>query len=171
MHFTEGSLRNLANNLGISIVAIDKLQETPIIRILLKNIKIEKQPLENEYIINKKIIKNYKYQREEFIQYLESRIDPNIKKIIIYGAGMHTSELFQSRLLDNIEIESIVDSNPKKHGVLFEGYKIQSPEIFKEKNTPVLISSHGFQEDISNYLTVNFPNITQIKLYNNAIEY
>lgn len=30
----------------------------------------------------------------------------------------------------------------KKHGMLFEGYEVQSPEILKDENISVLISSY-----------------------------
>ncbi|MFA5771232.1 MAG: class I SAM-dependent methyltransferase [Thermoplasmata archaeon] len=171
MHYTEGSLRNIASILGLHVVAVEKLQEIPIIRILLKNEKVEKCTLKNEYEINKNIMKEYKHRRTKFIQHLKSKINPNIKKIIIYGAGMHTTQLLQSGLLNNVKIDCIVDFNPKKHGMLFEGYEVQSPEILKNKNIPVFISSYDSQEEISDYLKVNFPHITQIKIYDKIISF
>jgi hypothetical protein len=138
---------------------------------VLKNEKIEKHSLKNEYDINKQIMVGYKSRKQDFIQNLKSKIKPNIKKIILYGAGMHTTQLLQTGLLNNIKIDCIVDSNIKKHGMLFEGYEVQSPEILKEKNITVLISSYDSQEEISKYLTDNFPNIIQIKLYDRVISY
>lgn len=171
MHYTEGSLNNIANILGLRIAAVEKLREVPIIKILLRNEKVGKYPLKNEYETNKGIIETYKIRKHDFIQNLKSKIDPQYKKIIIYGAGMHTTQLLQSGLLDNIKIDYIVDSNTKKHGMLFEGYVVQSPEILKDKNIPVLISSYDSQEEISNYLKVNFPHLIQIKLYDKIVSY
>jgi len=171
MHYTEGSLRNITNILGLRVVTVKKLQEIPVIRMLLKNEKIESCPLKNEYEINKKIIEEYKSRRQVFIPNLKSKIDPHIKRIILYGAGMHTTQLLQTGLLNNIKIDCIVDSNPKKHGMLFEGYEVQSPEILKDKNIPVLISSYDSQEEISNYLKINFPHLIQIKLYDEIKSY
>ena len=171
MHYTEVSLKNISNILSLRIAAVEKSQEIPIIRILLKNEKVKKNPLKNEYEANKKIIEAYKARKQDFIQNLKSKIPPQIKRTIIYGAGMHTTQLLQSGLLDNIEIDCIVDSNTKKHGMLFEGYEVQSPEILKDKNTSVLISSYDSQEEISNYLKVNFPHLIQIKLYDKIVSY
>jgi len=171
MYYTETTLKNIANILSLRVVIVEKLQEIPIIRILLKNEKIEKHSLKNEYDINKQIMVGYKSRKEDFIQNLKSKITPNIKKIILYGAGMHTTQLLQTGLLDNIKINCIVDSNIKKHGLLFEGYKVQNPKILREKNIPILISSYDSQEEISKYLTDNFPHIIQIKLYDRVISY
>jgi len=189
MHFTEGSMRNIADILGLRFLTIEKQQDIPIIRMLLKNEtpmarrditnhenllssqKENKPSLRNEYEINNMIVQEYKVRKEEFIQILRSRIGPHVKRIIIYGAGMHTTQLLQSGLLDNIEIDCVVDSNTKKHGMLFERYKVQSPEILKDKNTPVLISSYDSQEEISDYLKANFPHIAQVKLYDRIASY
>lgn len=171
MHYTERSLRNIANILGLRAVTVEKVQKIHIIRILLKNEKVRKCPLKNEYEINKKIMEKYKIEREKFIQNLKAKIYPYIKRIIIYGAGMHTTQLLQTGLLNNIEIDCVVDSNPKKHEMLFEGYKVQSPGILKDKNLPVLISSYDNQGEISNYLKINFPHINQIKLYDKITSY
>ena len=141
MHYTEATLKNIANILNLRVVIVEKLQEIPIIRMVLKNEKIEKYSLKNEYDINKQIMVGYKSRKQDFIQNLKSKIKPNIKKIILYGAGMHTTQLLQTGLLDNIKIDCIVDSNIKKHGILFEGYEVQSPKILREKNITVLISS------------------------------
>lgn len=171
MHYTEGSLRNIANILGLCIATVEKPQEIPVIRMLLENEKVKKYPLENEYVVNKKIMEEYKSRRKKFIQDLKSRIDPIMKKVIIYGAGMHTTQLLQSGLLNNIKIDCVIDSNPKKHGMVFEEYEVQSPEILKDKNIPVLISSYDSQEEISDYLKVNFPYLLQIKLYDRIVSY
>ena len=171
MHYTEGALINIANILGLNIVSTEKLQEIPIIRVLLKNENVKEHHLKNEYELNKKKMVEYKAQKQNFMHGLKSKIPPYIKEIIIYGAGMHTTQLIQSGLLDNVKIDSIVDSNPKKHGTFFEGYRIQSPEIIIDKNIPVLISSYDSQEEISNYLNDAFPHITLIKLYDKIVSY
>jgi len=152
-------------------VLVEKPHHPLVIRILLKNNKVKKELIKNEYGINKKIIEEYKTQREKFIQNLKFRINHGIKKIIIYGAGMHTTQLLQSDILNNIEIDCIIDSNPKKYGMLFERYKVQNPKVLKNKNIPVLISSYDSQEEISDYLKVNFPHISQIKLYDKIVSY
>jgi 2-polyprenyl-3-methyl-5-hydroxy-6-metoxy-1,4-benzoquinol methylase len=171
MHFTEGSLINIANVLGLKIVTIEKVQNIPIIRILLKNESAKICRLKNEYEINKKIMIEYETKKQNFMRNLKSKIPHSIEEVIIYGAGMHTTQLIQSGLLDNIKIDSIVDSNPKKHGTFFEGQIIQSPKIIMDKNIPVLISSYDSQEEISDYLNNVFPHITLIKLYDKIVSY
>jgi len=171
LHYTEGSLRNIASQLRLPIVAVQKLEEVPIIRLLLKNEYGQRLPLKNEHRTNVKVVKAYKLRRTEFIRSLRTRIDPGTKKLILYGAGMHTTQLLQTGLLEDIEIDCIVDSNAQKHGTVFEGFEVQSPRILEGRRTPVLISSYDSQDDISRYLTANFPHVPQIRLYDSVISY
>ena len=171
MHYTEGSLRNIASQLRLPVVSIEKLEEPPIIRLLLKNDIGEKLPLTNEYHANLRVMNAYKLRRERFIRSMGSRMGRGTRKLIIYGAGMHTTQLLQTGLLDGVEIDSIVDSDSRKHGILFEGHEVKSPRIIGHKNLPVLISSYDSQDEISNYLDVNFPHVIQVKLYDKVISY
>jgi 2-polyprenyl-3-methyl-5-hydroxy-6-metoxy-1,4-benzoquinol methylase len=176
-HFTENSLINIANRLVLEVKAVEHFLEKDkwVIRILLKNnsVKKNKKPkLKNEYDINRKIVKDHEFKRAEFIKKLGSKIINSIRalsttqEIVIYGAGLHTSQLLQLGLIRGIKINCIIDSNPIKWGRVFEGHIIDKPDVLKCKNLPVLISSNDSQEEISKYLKTNFSHLPQIKLYN-----
>ncbi len=170
MYYTESSLRNIAYVLGLDILVIERPIEDSVIRAIFvnKDHNKEKSPqcikLINEFEQNKQIIERYKIKREEFLNTIRKKLN-GLKQVIIYGAGMHTSQLISEGLLDGIEIQAIVDSNPKKWNRNIFGFLIQSPYFLKEAKVPVLISSYSSQEEISRFLTKTYPHIEQIKLY------
>lgn len=173
MYFTEGAMANISNRLNLRIIAMEGFEEKAAIRVLFKNDKhgAKDCALKSEYKRNLKVIGEYKSHRNRFILNLRAKLDGVVNKIIIYGAGGHTSELLQLGLLNAITIDRIIDSNPKKWGSLFEGYTVANPKILKDVNLPVLISSFDSQEEISDYLTSEFPHIRSLKLYEKAPHY
>jgi len=171
-HFTEMSLKNLANLLGLNIIAFDKPKEISVIRVIYRKIdnKTSNTKIENNFSNMKKIMKEYKEDKNLFIEKIKDRLH-NYDKIVVYGAGMHTSQLVTQGLLDLNKVEYIIDSNEAKWGKDFLGFKISPPDILNKINLPVLISSYDSQNKISEYLSLKFPNIHQIKLYDKVKSY
>ncbi len=172
MNYTETSLINLASKLKLKVTAVEKGVQGHSIRILLKKEKPKSSALINEYEANKLSMKKYAMLRKRYLIKLKRIVKKKMascKNIIVYGAGMHATQLFQAGILDGFKISNILDSDKRKEGVLFEGHIVQSPEILRNRNLPVLISSYDAQEEISKYLKMNFPHIKQIKLYTRLI--
>ncbi len=172
MHYTENSLENIAYVLGLDIIAVEKPQDINVIRMILKNSSKEAngEILFNDFEKNKKIVKDYIQKRSKFLEIIKEKL-AEVKTVIIYGAGMHTSQMIGEGLLENINIEAIVDSDVRKWRNNFFNYTISSPEILKNCKFPVLISSYDSQEEISNFISKNYPNVKQIKLYDKVISY
>ncbi len=84
---------------------------------------------------------------------------------------MYTSQLFSTNLLDNIKVEAIIDSDTKKWGRGFFGFSIQPHSVLRNLGGTVLISSYDSQEETSKFLSKNYPNIKQIKLYDKVVGY
>lgn len=75
------------------------------------------------------------------------------KRITIFGAGAHTEFLFRYTSIMLCSIAGVVDSNPKKHGLLLEQYEIKDPSWISAENTDVvIISSRAFQDQIYSQL-------------------
>ena len=71
------------------------------------------------------------------------------RRIYIWAAGTHTAMLYQLRLLDDVRVEAIVDSNVNYQGNLIYGVPIIAPEALKEReNLPIVVSSQNAQEAI-----------------------
>ncbi|MEK7509962.1 MAG: class I SAM-dependent methyltransferase [Patescibacteria group bacterium] len=171
LHFTQSSLRNLAARLGLRIIVMEPVPEISAIRVLLQNEQERQKPLESGVEEMKHVMEEYQKKRTALLEKLRSRLDPQIKRLIIYGAGGHTSQLIQSGILGERAIEAIVDSNPRKWNTFFEGHWVQSPELLRKAKIPVLISSYPFQEEISAYLHHHFPHVQQIPLYERIVSY
>jgi SAM-dependent methyltransferase len=165
-HFTSFSIERVANSLGLEVVAMEPDETHPILKVLLRK-SISKESISgiaNEVSIVEESFRKYKSDRAVFLSGLKSNF-AGITDIVIYGAGRHTIQMIESGLLEGITIRGVVDSNPEKHGVSFLDTKIEEPSMLAESQYPVVISSFDSQDDISTFLTNNFPQVTQIRLY------
>jgi len=171
-HFTKTSLKNISKLLNFDIIAIDKPKEIPVTRVIYKinTSKLPDTEIENNFSTMEKIIRLYKKDRTLFLQKIKNKIQ-GYDKITVYGAGMHTSQIVTEGLLDLKKVDYIIDSNEVKWGKDFLGFKVSPPDILNEIKLPVLISSYDSQEDISKFLSLKYPNIFQIKLYNKVKSY
>jgi DNA-binding MarR family transcriptional regulator len=72
-----------------------------------------------------------------------------IRSIALFGAA-ETAEVVHAALKDTpLTVKGIVDSNPSKQGIRFNGFVVQPPESLKEMNADaVLITSFARQEEI-----------------------
>jgi hypothetical protein len=98
---------------------------------------------------------------------LQSEIDKNLNEnLIIWGAGVHTYQLFGEGLLDGLRISAIVDSDSSKWGSQICGISV-SPPSFLENHEPsqILVSSYSFVEEIRLRIESDFPQHSSIILY------
>lgn len=95
------------------------------------------------------IIQTYTSVKMEFIKRLEEFYKQGLKKAVLYGAS-ETGEVVLAAAKDSpVRIVDIVDSDVKKHGKMFHGYKILSPALLSELDVDgVIITSFGKQEEI-----------------------
>lgn len=79
------------------------------------------------------------------------------KPIIVWGAGTHTLRLLANTSLAHTNIVAFVDANPNYHGKKLMNIPIISPFELKDyaPSYPILISSRGFQEEISKTIKNN----------------
>ncbi len=76
------------------------------------------------------------------------------KKVILYGAGEHTTQLFRETAIGKAAIVAIVDSDKTKWGTAVNGIPVISPDDgARRKCDMVVISSYSFQEEIYTYLS------------------
>lgn len=68
-------------------------------------------------------------------------------KVIVWGAGTHTQRLLGSGL-DPARVLYFVDSNRRYHGKRLGDVEIRPPSAICEPEVPILISSHGYQDEI-----------------------
>ena len=104
----------------------------------------------NSYINNETI----KYNK--YLLQIDTKLKlTGSKDVIVYGIGVNFQRLSQSLSQMGYSIVLCVDDNPNKVGTIISGMKIfDSKELFNvEKSTPIVISTYGYNNEISNRLT------------------
>lgn len=71
-------------------------------------------------------------------------------KVIIWGAGMHTSQLIaRTGILGYGDVDFIVDSDPQKWGLMLGRLQVKNPnQIRHGQGVAIVISSHASEEEI-----------------------
>jgi hypothetical protein len=98
---------------------------------------------------------------------LQIEINKNFNEnLIIWGAGVHTYQLFGEGLLDGLRISAIVDSDSSKWGSQIREISVGPPSLL-ENHAPaqILVSSYSFAEEIRLRIETDFPQHSSIILY------
>ncbi len=77
------------------------------------------------------------------------------RRIIVWGVGTHTQRLLATGGFEGVEIALFVDSNSKYQGQTLHGIPVANPNEITGRDEPILISSHGFQREISHQIREN----------------
>lgn len=171
-HFSEKSLQNLLKKHGFEMVALSRVENYPGIQILLKKSETG-QSYQDEYAYFKEHFVPALSQKRRFRASVKEKLTlanetwkKEGAKIFIYGAGMHTEELF--KLIDESEYNfvGLIDSDVNKVGKTILGYRVYSlEEALRENPAAIVISSFAFQEEIYKRLKDHAFTKEIIKLY------
>jgi 2-polyprenyl-3-methyl-5-hydroxy-6-metoxy-1,4-benzoquinol methylase len=74
-----------------------------------------------------------------------------VDRLIVWGVGTHTLRLLD-RGLDIAKIKYFVDSNPRYTGKTINGLEIKAPEDIREPDTPILVSTFLYQDEITDQI-------------------
>jgi len=74
-----------------------------------------------------------------------------VDRLIVWGVGTHTLRLLE-RGLDIAKIIYFVDSNPRYTGKTINGLEIKAPEDIREPDTPILVSTFLYQDEITDQI-------------------
>jgi SAM-dependent methyltransferase len=85
------------------------------------------------------------------------------RNLLVWGTGTHTQRLLATGAFTDIRISAFIDSNPKYQGHELQGIPIVSPDSIHGRSEPILISTRGFQREISEQIR------NQLKLKNELI--
>ena len=88
------------------------------------------------------------------------------KKIIIFGAGTHTSELIKNTNISKSNIVGIVDNNNNFYDHKFMGYQVFPPNFEKLNVDVIIISARAWELEIMKQLESLKLNKEIISLYN-----
>jgi len=72
------------------------------------------------------------------------------EEVFVWGAGAHSQMLLAASSLASIPIRAFVDSDPGYHGGTLDGRPVIAPEALRTlPPLPIIISSHGYQDEIA----------------------
>ena len=115
------------------------------------------EPIQDNYLISAIM------QYIDLSRALLDKIEANLKRtleikadLIIWGTGELCKQLLAETSLANANIVAFVDSNPVHWGSVLKGIPIQSPDIIKDINIPILITSMLRQAEIENAIRTKY---------------
>jgi len=176
--FTPTSLTNIMGVNGFSsdmLYAFDNGSKIspfyPVIASTWKKSKHE-LPIRNNFEEALVVIEKFKKESKELVLELQKKIkkilaDTPKGRLAVWGAGIHTSQLFSETILGNAEIACIFDNDPKKHGSWLSGHNVErfcgEPAEIKKKIDSILISSEASENII--YKQIAYLENHGIKIY------
>lgn len=161
-YFTPTSLTNL---MGVNHYASDELAVFdngplispyyPVIASTWKKSAQEYQ-IENNFDEAAGVVQKFAADSRLLVSKIRARIEAILletpaDRLAVWGAGIHTSQLFSETILGSTTLACIFDNDPKKHGSQLSGQEIvkfvDNPSALKETVDAILISSEA-SEDI-----------------------
>jgi DNA-binding MarR family transcriptional regulator len=99
------------------------------------------------------IIQLYTEAKRELADRLYGMQKQGVQGIILFGAAETAEVVLAAMKKTGLQLKGVVDSDPEKHGMTFNGVTVQSPETLAEiQADAVLITSFGRQEEIYAYI-------------------
>ena len=98
------------------------------------------------------------------------RVNEEVRKrpVIIYGVGNIGKACLRELINNNVEIECFCDSSPKKHGIIFQGKRVISPEeLLAMEKYNVVIAIQDYSPVLS---MLESKSIQHIFVYRNAFQ-
>lgn len=179
-YFNSDNLKIFLSKYNFNKFLIDKKDKTNLRIIAKKNsakkvIKYSKKKIHKNNSLFLKNFEKYEKKNNNYRKFIIDKVDKKIKRnkiqnktTAVYGAGVHTSYLFDL-LKNSSSIKYMFDSDINKKGSLFLEHKIKHvSQILNFKIDTIIISSINFENEIFKTLKkINFKRKVEIfRLYN-----
>jgi SAM-dependent methyltransferase len=156
--FSPRSLANLFARYGFSSVFTEQNSRQQAYRTVMSNVSaaFQKRGDTSEPLLpdrdSKPALTRYIEQctaEEESIRSQIDRLVASRRSVVVWGVGTNATRLLTTTRLAEANIAYFVDSNSKYHGKSVAGHRVESPDVLRQGNEPVLILSRVFQQEIS----------------------
>ena len=158
-YFTEGTLIQAVMEAGFSVNRVEKdydSDEYPVITLSCQIDKDSMVKLSQDYVKNRSMLLEYMDNEKRLWGSAFSRIKSELdigSTVYIYGAGIHTSQLFaNTQIEDYLNIVGLLDSAPKLWGSKFGPYVCINPQEASRNVEAIIISSFASEIEIYEYL-------------------
>ena len=155
-YFSESTLLRLLYLTGYVPYLIEKLfynNEYPVITVVARKEKAKSIELMSDYNRANSLLTNYCEKDGREWKKIELKVKKQLKKstpVYIWGAGIHTSQLFAfTDLKKYLTIKGLLDSSPTKRGKQFGDLKCYSADTVNLKvGDVIIISSYASEDEI-----------------------
>ncbi len=155
-YFSESTLLRLLYLTGYVPYLVEKLfynNEYPVITVVARKEKAKSIELISDYNRANSLLTNYCEKNGMGWKKIELKVKKQLKKrtpVYIWGAGIHTSQLFAfTDLMEYLSIKGLLDSSPTKWGKQFGDLKCYSADTVNLKaGDVIIISSYASEEEI-----------------------
>ncbi|MBU1165637.1 class I SAM-dependent methyltransferase [Candidatus Micrarchaeota archaeon] len=159
--FTPTTITSILRAAGFEEIAVqtdndspeDSEKTFPYIRILAKKSNVAKDIL-SDYQKSKAKFELYKKTRDELIEKTKIRFSElrngwqqKDSKVMVWGAGTHSSEMIKNRVLKETDLYGFIDSNPHFQGKMFYGKQIYAPAEIEKIAPDCIVLSSQFSEN------------------------
>lgn len=178
-YFSESTLLRLLYLAGYVPYLVEKLfynNQYPVITIIARKEKPKSIELISDYNRANSLLNNYCEKEGVRWKDIELKVKKQLKKrtsVYIWGAGIHTSQLFAfTGLKEYLTIKGLLDSSPTKWGKQFGDLKCYSSDTVNLKAGDIIIISSYASEDeiyksLEKYLIMG---ITVVRLYGGGVD-
>jgi len=178
-YFSESTLLRLLYLTGYVPYLIGKLfynNEYPVITVVARKEKSKSIELMSDYNRANSLLINYCEKNGVGWKRIELKVKKQLKKgtfCYVWGAGIHTSQLFAFTDLNKyLIVKGLLDSSPTKWGKQFGDLKCYSPDTVDLKaGDTIIISSYASEKEIYESLEkYRRIGVTIIRLYGGIME-
>ena len=160
-HFSPESLKMLLKSCGFTPLAYGNSEDALCDNVVYPNCHVLSKKSRNGISefnpdrnlldkINSYLEKSASFTKKQ--EMLLESIDPG-KRCFIWGCGAYGMKLLEQGMFSKLNIAGLIDSDNLKQGIVIQGHKVYSPEIFKtEKECIVCITSAVYDSEIRNQL-------------------
>lgn len=162
--YTSRTLKAFLQLAGLDVVRIQQLsnagntgKDFPRLRVIARNTGVFSQwDTAEEFDRMTDVIHRYHEARNRVIDQINGLLNTQLPtwqaradRVVIFGAGTHTSELLRVSDLRSTNLIGYVDSNPVFHGHSYLGLPVYSPQQIDELDANVIvISARGWETQI-----------------------
>jgi hypothetical protein len=176
-YFSEQSLINMLDLCGLELqgevdIALDH-EHYPVITCIAvsKNDEQMSSNFKSDYRHAADIVHFYRERENEVWKKIDDHLAYSLQddqKVVVWGAGIHTSQLFVRTNIENFgEMLYVVDSDPQKVGLKIKNYEVKAPNEINNSDEflTIVISSHSAEKEIYKMIVDNIKHKKIIRLY------
>jgi 2-polyprenyl-3-methyl-5-hydroxy-6-metoxy-1,4-benzoquinol methylase len=162
--YTPATLKSFLNKASFELIQLDQIsgakntgKDFPRLRALARKVdRVISVDYGDEFMIMSKTMSAYRENLAKLVERINNLLTPLLERwirsgerVVIFGAGTHSSELLKHTDLRKADLVGFVDSNPLFQGHSYLGLPVYSPASMEQlKPDAIVISARGWETEI-----------------------